>query len=407
MKPKLPIPEPLRGSDPDSFAHSTVVIRLPEIVRRTLDENDFSPEIVTRLKSLEAELPDGPIRTLTDDVAPDSHLWHAYLRPYLGQDWLQIPWFLAEAYFYRRILEATGYFLSGPTYLLDPFAHQKRQGLKTSRGLIQSLCANRNNGGKQADLSWPSLSRLILNDLWGNRADLSLWPAAEGETEVAVDHHQPETYLLVDNRPQLQTWFDRQTLPLSRLDIIIDNAGFELVCDLAVVDCLLHEGWVTTIQLHLKAHPTFVSDALIKNVQQTITFLQDETDGAVQALGNRLLRYLEAGRLVLRQDFFWTAPLSFWEMPSALRDDLAAAHLIISKGDANYRRALGDCHWPYHTPFDDIAGYFPAPFLALRTLKSEIVAGLSPQQPAHLTAQDPDWLTNGHWGVIQLAINNA
>ncbi|UCC50900.1 MAG: DUF89 family protein, partial [Anaerolineaceae bacterium] len=77
------------------------------------------------------------------------------------------------------------------------------------------------------------------------------------------------------------------------------------------------------------------------------------------------------------------------------------SHLIISKGDANYRRLLGDRHWPYTTSFQAIMAYTPAPLLALRALKAEVAAGLSPEQIARLNKEDEEWMVNGRWGVIQ------
>ena len=90
-------------------------------------------------------------------------------------------------------------------------------------------------------------------------------------------------------------------------------------------------------------------------------------------------------------------------MPADLRADLAAASLIISKGDANYRRLIGDRHWPYTTPFDDVVCYLPAPLVALRTLKSDVLVGLKPGQQPILDQKDPDWLINGRWGLIQFS----
>jgi hypothetical protein len=83
--------------------------------------------------------------------------------------------------------------------------------------------------------------------------------------------------------------------------------------------------------------------------------------------------------------------------------ELARADLVISKGDANYRRLLGDRHWAFTTPFDEVVSYFPAPVLALRTLKAEVACGLSAEQVEHLDNTHPDWLTSGEWGVIQFA----
>ena len=78
-----------------------------------------------------------------------------------------------------------------------------------------------------------------------------------------------------------------------------------------------------------------------------------------------------------------------------------AADWVIVKGDANYRRLLGDAHWDPATPFDRAAAYFPTPLVALRTLKSELIVGLQPGQAARLTALDPEWMTNGRRGVVQ------
>jgi len=74
----------------------------------------------------------------------------------------------------------------------------------------------------------------------------------------------------------------------------------------------------------------------------------------------------------------------------------------VVKGDVNYRRLLDDRHWPHDARMEDIACYFPAPFVTLRTLKGEIMVGLQPGQAETLQAEDPEWLINGKRGVIQL-----
>lgn len=90
-------------------------------------------------------------------------------------------------------------------------------------------------------------------------------------------------------------------------------------------------------------------------------------------------------------------------MPEELKNELAQSSLIIIKGDANYRRCLGDRQWSFTTVFEDIVCYFPAPILVLRTLKSEIAAGLQLKQVEKLNQEDPNWLTNGQWGLIQFS----
>ena len=74
---------------------------------------------------------------------------------------------------------------------------------------------------------------------------------------------------------------------------------------------------------------------------------------------------------------------------------------MIFKGDANYRRLLGDRHWAATTPIHEIVR--PSfELVALRTAKAEVMAGLEPAVAASAQETDPDWLTNGKWGMIQV-----
>jgi hypothetical protein len=374
--PLLPPPPPLRGADPDSFANVTVVRRLPAIARRVLAENELAPGAAQAVAALVDDLPHGTVRQLRDPGAPDSASWEAFCGPYLGQSWLDVPFFFAECYFYRRILEATGYFQPGPGALADPFALQKRLGL---------------------DLAAPppfeprSLHEAIAESLWGNQADLSLWPAGEGDGPGGA-------HLLADDAVAAVAHLQGLAERRASVGLVLDNAGAELVHDLGLADALLAQGMSLT--LHAKAHPIFVSDAMEADVLATIDWLAGRPDGA--ALGWRLREALEDGRLAVRSDWYWTSPLAGWELPAPLRDELAGHGLLISKGDANYRRWLGDRPWPLATPLDQILAYSPAPLLLLRTSKSEAVAGLDPARVEEAAAQDASWRTSGRWGLIQL-----
>jgi uncharacterized protein with ATP-grasp and redox domains len=409
-QPRLPIPPPLMMSEEGSFAYFTLTQRMPAIVRRVIDENDFTSSIVDNLENLIQELPNGIVRFLQDDQAPDFTAWHQYLEPYVGKRWIDIPWFFAEVYFYRRILEATHYFREGAYRGVDPFALQKGRGLEAAMDSIQELSSRVNTWLDQEQhekgkTERNSLIALLYSVLWGNRADLSLWPIDAEQLDSSQEIHLEETHVLVDDTSKVA---DRvASFQELRIDIIVDNAGFELVCDLCVADFLLTSQAAEVVYLHLKPHPTFVSDAMIKDVHHTIEFLAASGDREVQLLGQRLQDYLDRDRLLCRDDYFWTSPLVFWEMPEPLQQELARSSLILIKGDANYRRCLGDRHWPFTTALEDIVCYFPAPFVALRTLKSEVAAGLRSEQMETLQQEDPQWLTNGQWGVIQFVAPTA
>lgn len=404
LRPSLPIPAAITGAEVGSFAHFTVCQRLPEIARRVIAENDFSEAIKENLAALIAEIPNGKIRDLQDTEAPDSADWNTYIAPYKGKNWLEVPWYFAEAYFYRRILEATTYFQVSSFQAIDPYEEQKRLGLETTIDAIQALSVFSKSAMASAtniEAKKNALRQLLYADLWGNRVDLSLWPIKEGGIS-RVESTRAQSYILVDDTPIIaETLVNSQNL---RIDFIVDNAGFELIGDLCLADYLLASDTAAVVHLNLKNHPIFVSDAMTKDVLYTIKFLTEANDLTVQEFGLRLKKYLDNGRLLCQGNWFWTSPLAFWEMPDSLVQELSNSDLMIVKGDANYRRTMGDRLWEYTTPYHAITSYLPAPFVALRTLKSELAAGLSTTQLEQLSQQDTQWLTNGQWGVIQFVV---
>ena len=109
---------------------------------------------------------------------------------------------------------------------------------------------------------------------------------------------------------------------------------------------------------------------------------------------------------MVQADLFWNSSRFFWEMPPPLRTRLAQARLIIIKGDANYRRLLGDSRWPTTGPVEDAIPYFPAPFVCLRTMKSDPVVGLKPGLAEVLDEEDPQWRVNGKRGLIQAVLHS-
>jgi len=392
------LPEPLRGTDRGSFAQTTVAVRLPSIGERVLTENRLSEPARKRVRALIDEMPHAPVRPLSDVHAPDAESWNRSISEQDGRSWLEVPWFFAETYFYRRIVEAVDYFAPNARPPVDPFSYQKGRGLELSWPKIQAAAADLQEAMGKGWAIEPFV-HLLKADLWGNQVDLSLWPADDENHPV----HAPENadnHLLIDDAREVARHLEAQDGP-RRLDVIVDNAGFELIGDLVLADYGLATGVVRQVVLHVKLHPTFVSDALYGDVLSTIEALRKRSEAETHSFGSRLGAYHQNGSLRLSTHAYWTSPLAGWEMPAEVRAELSESDLVISKGDANYRRLLGDRHWPFETPFGEIVGYFPAPLVALRTYKSEVACGLDSERVAQLAAADPEWLINGRWGLIQ------
>ncbi len=156
------------------------------------------------------------------------------------------------------------------------------------------------------------------------------------------------------------------------------------------------------VVLHVKMNPTYVSDATAADVRWMLGTLP-ELNSTFLPLVQELETALDNGLLRLQPDFFWHSGRFYDEMPAHLRMAFSQARVIISKGDANYRRALRDTILDVETAFEAVVSDIPAPFLALRTLKSDPIIGITQSQAHTLDNVDANWRTNGKRGLIQFA----
>ena len=409
IKPNLPLPEPIRGADPDSFAQYTISERLPNIARQVITNGSWSPDSVQSLTTLVDEMPDGLLSPLLDNGAPDSAEWERFLHPHLDQTWLQAPWFMAEIYFFRRVIASTGYLQPGPGSGIDPYAPLKVEGLKPVLGALRTLYAHPNwllpKFQPSPHQLQETLAFMLRKNTWGNQADLSLWPADDGDSPVRPGDDLLTENLLVDHAAPISRYLIKNAKRSQRVDFVLDNGGLELAYDLALADFLLQYEIARVVHLHTKPFPTYVSDATTGDVLSMLDYLEKAPDKQVRDLAYRLFRNIQNGSLILKDNFYWTFPLSGWEMPSALKNELQKSDLIVSKGDANYRRWMGDRFWPFTTPLEDILTYLPAPLALMRVFKSNCLIGIKPGQAEAVGGKDPDWLYDGKWGVIQFYSN--
>ena len=220
------------------------------------------------------------------------------------------------------------------------------------------------------------LAEVLLHALWGNRIDLSYARAAAHGSAWTTDD------LLVDERQAAVDYL------LSRepgeVHLVLDNAGTELAMDFALADALL-DGIAERVVLHVKRHPTFVSDATYDDVLTLLAEMTgrgdltkgfgDSGERSRHAPAIGAARRSAAGRAghLLEQRAGFCG-----RCRRASSSFFARAALVIFKGDANYRRIVGDALWQPETPFAQVTAYFPAPLLALRTLKSDPIVGLAP-----------------------------
>lgn len=106
---------------------------------------------------------------------------------------------------------------------------------------------------------------------------------------------------------------------------------------------------LTYVSSLLQAYPVFVSDAMEKDVLGTIRELALAQGTGMEEAAARWRGHIEHGRWEVREDEFWCTPLAFWEMPDRITSHLEGSRMCFVKGDANYRRQLGERQWKHDT----------------------------------------------------------
>ena len=310
--------------------------------------------------------------------------------------WHDIEWLYAECYLYRRVRTFFGISKYWKNY--DVFNRQKLSTFKSSRPAVLELAARyreiaekNEKGFVIADSEDPArveeaekilFIEMVEICLWGNATDLSLLTSLTYEDIQKLQgsnaRKEQEKNIIVNDLPaayDILSSARKSGIASRRVDIVLDNAGFELYVDLILAGYLLSTGLATEVVLHPKSIPWFVSDVtpkdfadllgVIADPQAFYSALDDKHDSRPSALLSEEetanLKFLfghwsrlhSEGQLILRPNRFWTQAGSFWRMPHTAKElftDLKQSELVIFKGDLNYRKLTGDvCHPPLVT----------------------------------------------------------
>ncbi|KAL2259193.1 hypothetical protein VTK26DRAFT_7226 [Humicola hyalothermophila] len=479
--PKLPA---YSTANPTSFAYSTARERWPIIITQAIDDvyrtvascgdsekekSDEGKKILAELGKLKYEVQhDRALTPIQDDGQPDVAWYNKELEQLGELTWLKAPWLFTECYLFRRM--NTSFSLSQHWKTYDVFARQKIRTFRSSRRAVLELAARYKDLVTQLRTSSPSgpaaardpeADKLLFAEmcevcLWGNATDLSLLTSLTYEDiqrlQGSEARRAAEQNILVNDLPAVYDHLaslreKKGGKQDRRVDVVLDNAGFELFVDLILAGYLLSAGLATTVVLHPKSIPWFVSDvvpadfaALLGAVAAPRDFFETQSDEEelqgtvppklsdkeVDELGFLFAewsRFHAEGMLVLRPNRVWTGPGSFWRLPAAaagegeevVRDWRENSELVVFKGDLNYRKLVGDVAWDPTTPFTQAIGPLGpgsgVNVLALRTCKADVVVGLKPGEDERLKQTEGGggdsgarkWAWNGKWAVVSFS----
>ncbi|KAK0161787.1 hypothetical protein PV327_008201 [Microctonus hyperodae] len=299
--------------------------------------------------------------------------------------WYNSVWLFSECYMYRRISQ-----IFALTHTL-------------------SFC-NVSSYKCQGDL----INLLKLN-LWGNRCDLSLSAglidANEGNNPIE-QLKMFDKYLLIDDSLIVWNILNKQLEETKNqdviIDIVLDNAGYELFTDMCLAVFLISKNLCRKIRFYVKSIPWFISDTMKKDFIWLIDNMKNSSANFVRELGEKCWNYIESGQWTIEVESFWTEPYDFSEMKDKspeLYAKLSEAKLVIFKGDLNYRKLLGDINWMYETNLATaLRGFKPTNIVSLRTIKADLIVGLSCEKATELFKEQENWMITGQYGLINSVI---
>ena len=433
-------------------------------------KEDEGKAIVEKLAHLKYDVQhDRALEPLVDDGEPDVAAYNAELAQLNAAGpvtWLKAPWLYAECYLFRRMSTFFRTSAHWPRY--DPYARQKIRTFRSSRPAVLELAAryrdlmqqldakdDKNGTAVPADVAETLFAEMCEICLWGNATDLSLLTNLTYEDiqklQGAEARRKAEANILVNDLPAAYRILTKArdaaaaatASPATerRVDIVLDNAGFELYVDLILAGYLLRAGLATVVVLHPKNIPWFVSDVLPSDFGALLNALANpasfyETPSAEEEqqdqpapaklteaeradlafLFSEWTQLYANGQVVLRPNSFWTQGGSFWRLPAdapELFADLQSSELVVFKGDLNYRKLTCDYAWDPTTPFAEAIGPLGTTdaginVLALRTCKADVVVGLPAGKDEALRATtggggdsgERRWAWNGKWAVV-------
>ncbi|RDW60113.1 DUF89-domain-containing protein [Coleophoma crateriformis] len=450
---------PSYTSDKTSFAYISARDRWPVILTGAIDDvhravsESTDEEKRTEGKRIVEDL--AKLNPLPDDGKPDIASYNKELEQLGSPSWFNIPWLYAECYLYRRI--ATAFALSSHWKQYDIFARQKMSTFRSSRpavlelaGRYHELIKQMENKGNKSQEELDAAEKILFMEmceicLWGNATDLSLLTSLTYEDIQKLQGSEArkasEKNIIANDLEAAYSTLKKaksEGKKYRQVDIVLDNAGFELYVDLILAGFLLSSGLATNIILHPKAIPWFVSDVVprdfadllnaLANPQpfystpsedevaagKTPTPLSQQEMDELAFLFKTWSEFHSEGQLMLRTSTFWTEGGSYWRLPSSapkLYEDLKESEIVIFKGDLNYRKLTGDGTWDPTTPFTTAIGPLGpgsgVNVLALRTCKADVVVGLKPGLDEELKGEDKsgkrEWAWSGKWAVCSFS----
>lgn len=452
------LPRPYLTSDKGTFGEFTANTRWAIILQNAVEDTEYSmkhdkqdidagKDILINLKAFKKEVEDNDkLRPFTQDEMKIANVplsFNEFLENEGSKEtWFNSSWLFAEIYLYRRVNVAFAMNAKkhGSKFWaeFDIFNRLKQETFQLSQYGVTELAIRYVNLNKhlQTDIDVETKQILFKEfleiSLWGNATDLSLLTNATLDDIKSVQgakaREESESRILINHTKNAFDLLEK-TAPNNRIDIVLDNSGFELYADFMLALFLIQSKLANKIIFHAKDIPYMVSDVMMKDFYLLLDDLVDRKffdvktdsveDQALRKVNHDITEYVKNGIFEFKTDPFWTVDLDYTHIDpketkyngAKIHEDFLNSNLVIFKGDLNYRKLVGDRTWDKTTSFKTALGdlgHNGIKLVSLRTCKADVQVGLPKGKDEELTTfwekDHPGkgnwWVSSGKWAII-------
>ncbi|KAI3389264.1 hypothetical protein SNEBB_011150, partial [Seison nebaliae] len=419
----------INGLAKNSFTYKTLVYRIPRILASCVDtlckirdvyeeryEGQYKRVMnaIGEISKFRHEIATNKSMIPLDDDMKDVISWNQFfnaMRKIGGEvnlewNYFSAPFIFVECYIYRRlnsIIWKETHHNDYPT--IDIFMEHKLDGWNDSLSQMSSYCEEYLMKLLEGDVDYETLKKLIDMQLFGNFADQSFYKSQQ--TGISIGNKKDRNELILNDNSDALVQYLLKQLPSTngkktkqfQIHLILDNCGLELFLDLVFCDYILQKFPNSSITLHCKELPWFVSDVMVKDInflfylfQLTEHLNEDEIKNAktqfnimnrshekFDNLDKKCSKEIEMGRHCIFHSFdvemfrnirtvlnrisqqfinkrikstshsFWTSANPIYRMKFENVDLIKSFGntdmLLIFKGDLNYRKLVSDLDW--------------------------------------------------------------
>ena len=203
-------------------------------------------------------------RPNSQDGSSDVENYNEELAALGGVSWVKSPWLYLGCYMHRLIhtflILSTNFWTNYDVFHSgkhDSFVASKKGALELVKHFMELIKSLRSGTTQDGEAQRSLFDEMMQISLWGNSSDLSLLssltPHDLQSRQGKAAREASKANVVADDTGKVWKFLSQQKQQgtgTGRINLVLDNAGFEFLADLVLIGYLLESGFATKVVLH-------------------------------------------------------------------------------------------------------------------------------------------------------------